>query len=104
VHHGDQVAEPAAPGLAGQQIQRHLSDVDRDDLASGRRGEQGAARRPAGQVGHRPVGQPQRQRAHRQRVRLERPLEAFIPGVPPQPVRVAGQVIWNIPHSRTLSS
>ena len=78
---------PRRPSLVAEQPERHLRDVHGGDPAPMRRGQQRRARGPAGQVGHRPIGQVRGQRPedpHRQRMRGERRREADrIRGVPP---------------------
>ncbi len=84
------LTQPPPPGLVAEQPERHLRDVHRGDPAPVRRGQQRRARRAAGQVGHRPVGQVQRWRPEhprRQRMGAEGRHEPVrVPGVPPDPV------------------
>ena len=88
-HQGDQVVQPAPPGLVTEHPERDLGHVHRRDPAPVRRGQQRGPGRSAGQLGHRAVGQLHRQRAHRQRMRGEGRREiAAVLGVPPEPIRV----------------
>ena len=89
MHQRDQVVKPAPPRLLAENLECQVRYIYRLNPATLCRGQQDAAGWPAGEVGHRPVRQPQRKRPNRQRMRHEGWRGALgKPGIPPDPVQM----------------